>query len=61
MKGIKGTEVMEEETENRRGPKKREEKKKRNKREGLRDQKINMGGNEHFLHNSIHINRIAQE
>lgn len=54
------TEAMEEETENGRGQKKGKKKKRRNKEEGLRDQKIKMGGNKHFLHNNIHINRIAQ-
>lgn len=54
------TEAMEEETENGRGQKKKEEKKRRNQEEGPRDQKIKMGGNEHFLHKNIHINRIAQ-
>lgn len=42
------------------GKKKEKKKKRRNKEEGLRDQKIKMGGNKHFLHNNIHINRIAQ-
>lgn len=62
VKGIKGQKQRQWKKKHKmeEGKRKKEENKRRNQEEGPRDQKIKMGGNEHFLHKNIHINRIAQ-